>query len=149
MLSKDVISRVGQGTGFRSDLTASNTPPPPIVRSFLNIEDPISGGKSSAFETLESIFVSGMANTSKTVVSKKDCSSSVFPLMLLMLIEHSLMSLVLLVRLVNVGLDVNSGGPSSESVTDSVPDPVSDPVSSESWLSCKVKTENWFDNSAG
>ena len=51
--------------------------------------------------------------------------------MLLMLIEHSLMSLVLLVRLVDVGLDVNSGGPSSESVTDSVPNLVSDPVSSD------------------
>ena len=133
------MSRVGQGTEFRTDLTASNTPPPSIARSFLNIEYPICGRKSSAFETLESIFVSCTATTSKPVVCKKDCSSSVSPLMLLMLIEHSLMSLVLLVRLVDVGLDVNSGGPSSESVTDSVPDPVSDPVSSDSWLSCKVK----------
>ena len=38
------MSRFGQGTEFRSDLTASNTPPPHIVRSFLNIEYSISGG---------------------------------------------------------------------------------------------------------
>ena len=96
-----VMSRVGQGTGFRSDLTASNTPPPPIVRSFLNIEYPISGGKSSAFEMLESIFVSCTATTSKPVVSKKDCSYAVFPLMLLMLIEHSSQSYGALLQVVN------------------------------------------------
>ena len=98
---------------------------------------------------LESIFVSCTATTSKQVVSKKDCGSSIFPLMLLMLIQHSLVPLVLLVRLVDVGLDINSGGPSSESVTDFTPDPVSDPVSSDSGLSCKVKIGNLFDNSVG
>ena len=74
------MSRVRQGMQFRSDLTASNTPPPPIVWSFLNIECPISGGNSSAFEMLESIFISCMATTSKPVVSKENYSSSVFPL---------------------------------------------------------------------
>ena len=69
--------------------------------------------------------------------------------MLLILIEHSLMSLVLQVRLVDIGLDVSSGGPSSDSESDSFPDPKSDPVSNDSYSSCKEKTENWFDSSAG
>ena len=38
------------------------------------------------------------------------------------------------------GLDVSSGGPSSDSESESVPDTKSDPVSNDSYFSCKEKT---------
>ena len=68
-----------------------------------------------------------MATTSKRTVVL-----SFLSLMRLILIQHSLMFLVLLVRLVDVGFDVSSGGPNSDSVSDSVPDSQSDPVSNDS-----------------